>query len=155
MLTNSDPAKVAQNGIQSNSRVLSATSVLTNDIVSLCSSPSDPIHVPSPDRSTGNLGAIRREVGVVGVRKHSSDRAVTSSHGLHSISSMAKDNISQAEKSGQSGNLLKSNSRPTSSDSRFFSSSHHNGKIQQQQSVGHQKGNFHLSLLIACRYSWQ
>ncbi|XP_020104349.1 GBF-interacting protein 1-like isoform X2 [Ananas comosus] len=139
--TNSDPAKVAQNGVQRNSQVLSATSVSTHDIVSLCSSPSDPIHVPSPDRSAGNLGAIRREVGVVGVRKHSSDRAATSSNGLHSISSMAKDNISQAEKSGQSGNLSKSNcfSRPTSSDSRFFSSSHHNGKIQQQQSVGHQR----------------
>lgn len=34
------------------------------------SSSSDPVHVPSPDsRPDANIGAIKREVGAVGVRR--------------------------------------------------------------------------------------
>ncbi|RVW52048.1 hypothetical protein CK203_079589 [Vitis vinifera] len=41
------------------------------------SSSSDPVHVPSPDsRSSAIVGAIKREVGVVGVRRQSTENSV-------------------------------------------------------------------------------
>ncbi|RZC01220.1 GBF-interacting protein 1-like isoform X2 [Glycine soja] len=52
----------------------SASVASTSSAVGVYSSSTDPVHVPSPDsRSSGVVGAIRREVGVVGVRRQSSD----------------------------------------------------------------------------------
>lgn len=58
----------------------SATMASTSSAVGVYSSSTDPVHVPSPDsRSSGAVGAIRREVGVVGVRRQSSDNKVKQS----------------------------------------------------------------------------
>ncbi|XP_020218951.1 GBF-interacting protein 1-like isoform X1 [Cajanus cajan] len=58
----------------------SASVASTSSAVGVYSSSTDPVHVPSPDsRSSGVVGAIRREVGVVGVRWQSSDNKVKQS----------------------------------------------------------------------------
>ncbi|RDX65544.1 GBF-interacting protein 1, partial [Mucuna pruriens] len=58
----------------------SASVASTSSAVGVYSSSTDPVHVPSPDsRSSGVVGAIRREVGVVGVRRQSSDNKVKQS----------------------------------------------------------------------------
>ncbi|KAK4269095.1 hypothetical protein QN277_022298 [Acacia crassicarpa] len=107
------PSNVHQNSVT----VASASSA-----VGVYSSSTDPVHVPSPDsRSSGAVGAIGREVGVVGVRRHSSD------------------------------NSLKQSSVPSSSYansivgkdvSRSFLNSQYNNR-QHQQSVGHQRVSQH------------
>ncbi|CAJ2663501.1 unnamed protein product [Trifolium pratense] len=57
-----------------NSHQNSSTVASTSSVVGVYSSSTDPVHVPSPDsRSSGAVGAIRREVGVVGVRRQSGD----------------------------------------------------------------------------------
>ncbi|KAK7294416.1 hypothetical protein RJT34_17305 [Clitoria ternatea] len=58
----------------------SASMASTSSALGVYSSSTDPVHVPSPDsRSSGVVGAIRREVGVVGVRRQSSDNKVKQS----------------------------------------------------------------------------
>ncbi|KAL1811332.1 hypothetical protein DCAR_0623383 [Daucus carota subsp. sativus] len=52
---------------------LSAT-LSNNSVAGVYSSSSDPVHVPSPDsRPAANIGAIKREVGAVGVRRLSTE----------------------------------------------------------------------------------
>lgn len=53
----------------------SSTMVSTSSAIGVYSSSTDPVHVPSPNsRSSGVVGAIKREVGVVGVaQRQSSD----------------------------------------------------------------------------------
>ncbi|XP_028752176.1 uncharacterized protein LOC114711913 isoform X2 [Neltuma alba] len=107
------PSNVHQNSVT----VASASSA-----VGVYSSSTDPVHVPSPDsRASGAVGAIGREVGVVGVRRHSSD------------------------------NSLKQSSVPSSSFanslvgkdvSRSFLNNQYNNR-QHQQSVGHQRVSQH------------
>ncbi|XP_072990513.1 uncharacterized protein [Typha latifolia] len=132
----SSPNKLEQKGVQT--KVLSTTSLSSNSMVGLCASSSDPVHVPSPDRSAGTIGAIRREVGVVGVRKQSSDRssAGTSTSNSFSISVIAKENAPSAEHPAPSKNSRYSQSLP--SNNRLYSSSQYNVKLHQQY-LGHQK----------------
>ncbi|TKY64289.1 dentin sialophosphoprotein isoform X1 [Spatholobus suberectus] len=67
---------IKPNNIHQNSASVASTS----SAVGVYSSSTDPVHVPSPDsRSSGVVGAIRREVGVVGVRRQSSDNKVKQS----------------------------------------------------------------------------
>ncbi|XP_061364003.1 uncharacterized protein LOC133307510 isoform X2 [Gastrolobium bilobum] len=67
----------------------SATVASTSSVVGVYSSSTDPVHVPSPDsRSSGVVGAIKREVGVVGVRRQSADHKVKQS----SVPSSSYDN---------------------------------------------------------------
>ncbi|XP_028553033.1 uncharacterized protein LOC110110515 isoform X2 [Dendrobium catenatum] len=63
-----------------NSSALNSSSVSVNSVIGVYSSSSDPVHVPSvASRSAGSVGAIRREVGAVGVKKQSSDVQPTTS----------------------------------------------------------------------------
>ncbi|EEF41015.1 uncharacterized protein LOC8284671 isoform X2 [Ricinus communis] len=58
----------------------SATLASSNSVVGVYSSSMDPVHVPSPEsRSSAAVGAIKREVGVVGGRRQSSENAVKNS----------------------------------------------------------------------------
>ncbi|XP_019456116.1 PREDICTED: uncharacterized protein LOC109356931 isoform X4 [Lupinus angustifolius] len=78
----------------------STTVASTSSAVGVYSSSTDPVHVPSPDsRVSGVVGAIRREVGVVGVRRQSSDNKVKQS----SVSSNSYTN-SVVGKAGTSAN---------------------------------------------------
>ncbi|XP_050232433.1 uncharacterized protein LOC126681097 isoform X2 [Mercurialis annua] len=72
----------------------SATLASNNSVVGLYSSSTDPVHVPSPEsRSSAAVGAIKREVGVVGGRRQSSENSVkNSSASSNSVSNvMRKD----------------------------------------------------------------
>lgn len=123
----------------------------TNSIIGVYRSSSDPIHVPSPDsRSAGAVGAIRREVGAVGVRKqsynYSTSRSSVSSSSF-SVPLLGKDISLPAKSSVQSAAMPKSNqhiqtpSEPglssTSFSRSFLANQHHSRPYQQP--VGHQK----------------
>lgn len=73
----------------------SSTNASTSSAMGVYSSSTDPVHVPSPDsRSPGVVGAIRREVGVVGVRRLSSDskaKQLFVSSSSHAVSLVGKD----------------------------------------------------------------
>ncbi|GKD43339.1 hypothetical protein Tco_1267984, partial [Tanacetum coccineum] len=48
-----------------------------SSVVGVYSSSSDPVHIPSlASRPAANVGAIKREVGAVGVRRHTSEKSV-------------------------------------------------------------------------------
>lgn len=108
---------------------------------------SDPIHVPTPEsRSNSTVGAIKREVGVVGGRKkpgensgrHASSPEVTSSNLIS-----GRDGSSQ-EESNRFHARFSETSQPESSvlsvsTSKSSFSNQHGGKLNQQV-VGHQKG---------------
>ncbi|GFP90599.1 hypothetical protein PHJA_001204000 [Phtheirospermum japonicum] len=82
------------NGPQPNS-----TSSSSNSVVGVYSSNSDPVHVPSPhSRPAANIGAIRREVGVVGPRRHSSENSAKPSL---SQSTAPLPNTTQSGRDGQ------------------------------------------------------
>ncbi|CAL0308702.1 unnamed protein product [Lupinus luteus] len=69
-----------QSNKPNNSQKNSITVASTSSAVGVYSSSTDPVHVPSPDsRASGVVGAIRREIGVVGVRRQSSDNKVKQS----------------------------------------------------------------------------
>ncbi|XXG51371.1 hypothetical protein AAC387_Pa02g5160 [Persea americana] len=133
-----------------NSRPDTATSS-NSSVGGLYSSSMDPVHVPSPDsRSSGAVGAIKREVGVVGVRRQSSKESVAHSSVLKSSSStfLGKGICASTESFGLSPALSKSDqlsqtslSQPVMSNisvGRSFSGSQYNAKLHQQ-SLSQQK----------------
>ncbi|XP_011625290.1 uncharacterized protein LOC18439379 isoform X1 [Amborella trichopoda] len=115
-----------------------------NSVTGVYSSTSDPVHVPSPDsRSTGNIGAIKREVGIVGPRRQS-EHLVS----LSSISSSAFSiGSTSASSFGHTGSSLKNDHFTQSSIqeavtssvsvSRSFASNQYGSKSHQP--VSHQK----------------
>lgn len=130
----------------------SARPASSNSVVGVYSSSSDPVHVPSLDsRSSAAVGAIRREVGVVGVRRQSSESVKHSSTAGSSSanSALGRENASSAEpirhfSSVSKGNQLNQTTAsesvvPSMSVSRPFLSNHY-GNRSHQQPVGHQKG---------------
>ncbi|XP_073141540.1 uncharacterized protein [Henckelia pumila] len=122
-----------------------------NSIVGVYSSSSDPVHVPSlHSKPAINVGAIRREVGVVGPRRHSSEISVKSStfqstsnsnpqlgRESHSReSARPSGGLSKSDQSGQS--MAPESSTPGPSMSRSFSSNQF-GNRSHHQVTGHQK----------------
>ncbi|CAN4095270.1 unnamed protein product [Withania somnifera] len=94
-------------GVKSNgSRPHSITSS-SNSVIGVYSSSSDPVHVPSLDsRPAAKVGAIKREVGVVGARRQSTE-------------TLAKSSSSQGMEQAQlDGGNSKGSLRPLSSNSR-------------------------------------
>ncbi|XP_010685332.1 GBF-interacting protein 1-like isoform X2 [Beta vulgaris subsp. vulgaris] len=125
-----------------------AGGTVSSSAVGVYASASDPVHVPSPDsRSSTAIGAIRREVGVVGSRRQSLDNSSKQSlQQSNSNTNSVLGNSSAAEPFRQI-NVVSRNDQThatavepvvvSSTGSR--SSSHFNGRLHQQ-SVGHQKG---------------
>ncbi|KAL4356177.1 hypothetical protein HN51_027551 [Arachis hypogaea] len=132
----------------------STTVTSTSSAIGVYSSSTDPVHVPSPDsRSSGVVGAIRREVGVVGGRRQASDNSVkqssvpssfantltgkdgTSADSFHSVGIISKTeqfsqtNITEPSFTGMTV------SRPSMSNQ-------YNGRPHQQL-VGHQRVTQH------------
>lgn len=165
-LTGEIQASVSQSasqmrGVKPNgSRPHSMTSS-SNSVIGVYSSFSDPVHVPSLDsRPAAKVGAIKREVGVVGARRQSAETfAKPSSSQRRSISNL------HMEQARQDGGNSKGSLRPLSSNSRSdqsavsdspkssfpvgrsFSGNQHINR--QHQSVGHQKSRrFSLILCI-------
>ncbi|XP_022721573.1 uncharacterized protein LOC111279005 isoform X5 [Durio zibethinus] len=134
-----------------NSQAHSAAQSSSNSVVGVYSSSTDPVHVPSPDsRSSGAVGAIKREVGVVGVRRQPSENAVKGSSGASgslSNSYVGRDTSSEAfqqfpaiSRADQPSHTSVAESvMPGISGSRSFVSNQYGAK-QHQQVSGHQKG---------------
>ena len=135
------------------SQAHSAAQSSSSSVIGVYSSSKDPVHVPSPDsRSSGAVGAIKREVGIVGVHRQPSENVVKDSSGTSgslSTSLVGRDTSSEAfrhfpaiSKADQLSRIHATESvMPGISGSRSFLSNHH-GTRQHQQVSGHQKGTF-------------
>lgn len=154
-VTFSSVASRVQAGKANNARSQSVTVASSSSAIGVYSSSTDPVHVPSPDsRSPGSVGAIKREVGVVGLRRQTSDNSKSSlpsssfsnsllggegsGEALQSFTTISKnDQVNQASES-----II-----PSLSISKSLTSSHYSTRQQHQQPVGHQKGE-----LKKCQY---
>ncbi|GMN36903.1 hypothetical protein TIFTF001_006390 [Ficus carica] len=148
-VTFSSVASRVQAGKANNARSQSATVASSSSAIGVYSSSTDPVHVPSPDsRSPGSVGAIKREVGVVGLRRQTSDNSKSSlpsssfsnsllggegsGEALQSFTTISKnDKVNQASES-----II-----PSLSISKSLTSSHYSTRQQHQQPVGHQKAS--------------
>lgn len=136
-----------------NSQPSPATLASSSSAVGVYSSSTDPVHVPSPDsRYPGTVGAIKREVGVVGLRRQSSDNTVKTSavpSSSFSNSLLGKDGSSTEESLRPLNTISRTDqlSQTTTTDSviasmsasRPFLSNQYNSRPHQQL-AGHQKG---------------
>ena len=150
---------VKRNDSQSHSASLASNS----SVVGVYSSSSDPVHVPSPDsRPFANVGAIKREVGVVGVRRQSSENSVKQSSVPSSSlpsSLLGRDNSPSTETFRPFNAIPKSDQpRQTTVPEPVISSMPVNrsflgnqyGSRPHQQPVGHQKGMFTIKFYVKC-----
>lgn len=122
-------------------------------VVGVYSSSSDPVHVPSPESQFSSVvGAIKREFGVVGVRKQPSANTPKNPTVISLNSSLRKD----VTVSAQLKPLLQQNksnqvSQPTVAESVIssgtVSSRSYSGKAYQPV-AGHQKGMTLISFSI-------
>lgn len=110
----SNAASQIGGGVKSNgSRAHSITSS-SHSVIGVYSSSSDPVHVPSLDsRPAAKVGAIKREVGVVGARRQSAETFAKSS----SSQGRSSSNV-HMEQARQDGGNSKGSLRPLSSNSR-------------------------------------
>lgn len=127
-----------------------STNSSSSSVVGVYSSSSDPVHVPSlHSRPAANVGAIRREVGVVGPRRQSSENSPkpSSSQGT-SLPNTQSGRDGQSRESARSFNAISKNDHssqnvaPDSSipglpSSRSFSSNAYGSRPHQL--MGHQK----------------
>lgn len=112
----------------------------------LYSSSSDPVHVPSPNsRPAANVGAIRREVGVVGSRRQSSENsAKSSSTQSTSLSNTQSGRDGHSRESARpktdqiKQNTTSESAVPGPAASRSFSNNAYGSRSHQP--MGHQKG---------------
>ncbi|KAI4329141.1 hypothetical protein L6164_021437 [Bauhinia variegata] len=127
-----------------------STPASTSSAVGVYSSSTDPVHVPSPDsRSSGVVGAIRREVGVVGVRRHASDNSFkqssvpsTYANSLVAKDGSPRDSFQSLGTGSKTDQLSQTNvtepSLPGMPVSRPFLNNQHNSRSHQQL-VGNQR----------------
>ncbi|KAL9235488.1 hypothetical protein vseg_010243 [Gypsophila vaccaria] len=123
-----------------------AGSPASSNAVGVYASASDPVHVPSPDSRSPAVGAIRREVGVVGGRRQSSEVGPKQSHqqrvpNINTVSGSStatqlSRNINTVSRSDQNHGTAVESVMMNSAGSRF---SNHFGNRFHQQPVG-QKG---------------
>lgn len=146
---------------RNDSPLYSASLASNSSVVGVYSSSSDPVHVPSPDsRSSGNVGAIKREVGVVGVRRQSTENSVKQSSVPSSSlpsSLLGRDNSPSSE-TFRSFNAIPKSDQPRQTTvpepaissmpvSRSFLGNQY-GNRPHQQPVGHQKGKFTIKFYV-------
>ncbi|KAL6000696.1 hypothetical protein ACLOJK_006422 [Asimina triloba] len=138
--TSTDSNLQGQGQKQQNPPSRPTTSASNRSVVGVYSWATDPVHVPSPDsRTSGAVGAIKREVGVVGVRRQSSEQSsarssVTSSS--FSMPHLGKDISPSTESFGQSS-APQSVMADVSVNRSFLGHQYHN-KLHQQTAT-HQK----------------
>ncbi|XP_039032413.1 GBF-interacting protein 1-like isoform X2 [Hibiscus syriacus] len=134
----------------------SGTQSSSSSVVGVYSSSTDPVHVPSPDsRSSGAVGAIKREVGVVGVRRHPPEDDSKDSSGTNTLSNslVGRDTSSEAFRPFPAISRADREVRDTHrgaaessmsgiSGSRSFVNNPYGGR-QHQQVLVHQKANHH------------
>ncbi|CAA0821163.1 Kinase-related protein of unknown function (DUF1296 [Striga hermonthica] len=128
-----------------------STGSSSSSVVGVYSSNSDPVHVPSVhSRPAANIGAIRREVGVVGPRRQSSENSAKSSasqstrlpnkqsgrDGQPRESTRSFNAISKSEQANQ--NMAPESAVPVN---KSFASNHQYGSSRPHQPMGHQKAS--------------
>ncbi|KAF6151126.1 hypothetical protein GIB67_002378 [Kingdonia uniflora] len=142
-------------GLKSHSsRPYSPTLASNTSVVGLYFSSSDPVHVPSPDsRSSGVVGAIKREVGVVGVRRQPSDNSGRNSSVLNgsvsnSLPGMETPTSSESVKPSVGTTKMNERDKSTTTESAVSSISVNKAILGNQQSsrqhphlTGHQKAS--------------
>ncbi|KAK4267245.1 hypothetical protein QN277_024051 [Acacia crassicarpa] len=127
-----------------------SSTLATSSAVGVYSFSTDPVHVPSTNsRSPGAVGAIRRDVGAVGVWRHSSENSVKQSSNPSSIANSLKRKDGTSTTSFQSyGAISKSEqfSQTTATKTSFNgmsvgrpSSNNHFNSRPHQQPEGHQR----------------
>ncbi|XP_022948928.1 uncharacterized protein LOC111452434 isoform X2 [Cucurbita moschata] len=121
--------------------------------VGLYSSSTDPVHVPSPDsRSSAAVGAIKREVGVVGVRRQLKDISIDQSSGpsLSLTNSVTGRDCSSTDSfqplgstsKGEHLSQMNESVIPGLAGSRSTLNNQHSSR-QHQPTMGHQKASQH------------
>lgn len=127
------------------------TNSTNSTVVGVYSSSSDPVHVPSlHSRPAANVGAIRREVGVVGPRRQSSEISPkpSSSHGTSLPSTQSGRDVQSRESrpfnaasknDHSSQNVAADSAIPVVPVNKSFSSNAYGSRPHQL--TGHQKGN--------------
>ncbi|KAL7087482.1 hypothetical protein ACP275_13G070300 [Erythranthe tilingii] len=124
-----------------------STNSSTSSVVGVYSSSSDPVHVPAA-RPAASVGAIRREVGVVGPRRQSLDNSAKPSSqnislpntqsGRESHSRDSARPVSALPKGDQSvQDVAPESAMPGLPANRSFSSNQYGSR--QHQLMGHQK----------------
>lgn len=124
----------------------------TSSVLGVYSSSSDPVHVPSPhSRPSANVGAIRREVGVVGPRRQSSENSAKPSasqstslpntqSGRDGYSRDSTKPFNAIPKNDQSNqNIAPESAIPGVPAGRSFSSNQYGSRSHQL--MGHQKAS--------------
>ncbi|GLT49706.1 hypothetical protein SLA2020_232450 [Shorea laevis] len=150
----SNPSSWSQTGKPNNFQSDSGVQSSSSSVVGVYSSSTDPVHVPSPEsRSSGAVGAIKREVGVVGVRRQPFQNAVKDSSvpsSSHSNSHSGRDNSSESfrqfptiSKADQLGHATATGSIMSSISGSKSVLSNQYGNRPHQQVVGHQKAIQH------------
>ncbi|KAL3528596.1 hypothetical protein ACH5RR_007918 [Cinchona calisaya] len=125
-----------------------STASSSNSVIGVYSSSSDPVHVPSPDsRPAAKIGAIKREVGIVGAHRQNSDRLSSSQNSSFSNSHQGREGPSRESprslgivtKGDQSSQNVvpESAAMPGLSVSRSFTNSQYSSRAHQL--MGHQK----------------
>ncbi|KAI3727347.1 hypothetical protein L1987_67160 [Smallanthus sonchifolius] len=110
-----------------------------SSVIGVYSSSSDPVHIPSlASRPTTNVGAIKREIGPVGVRRHatSENPGKLSSVQATPVSS-SKDHFKSFPATSKTDQHSQSNVAESVSSGRSFNNQY--GSRQHQQLVTHQK----------------
>ncbi|XP_041000190.1 GBF-interacting protein 1-like isoform X1 [Juglans microcarpa x Juglans regia] len=137
-----------------NSHPSPASLASSSSAVGVYFSSTDPVHVPSPDsRPSGTVGAIKREVGVVGVRRQHSENSVkmsTMPSNSFANSLLVKDGSSESFRPLNAFSRTDQRSQTTATDSviasmsvsRSFLSNQNSGRPHQQP-VSHQKASQH------------
>ncbi|KAL1531045.1 GBF-interacting protein 1-like isoform X1 [Salvia divinorum] len=144
------PSATSRVQTKANAPQLQSTNSSSSSVVGVYSSSSDPVHVPSlHSRPAANVGAIRREVGVVGSRRQSSENSPNpSSSQVTSLPNAHSARDGQSRESARSFNATSKNDHSNQNvapDSaiagppagRSFSSNTYGSRPHQL--MGHQK----------------
>ncbi|KAL4584395.1 hypothetical protein LXL04_008995 [Taraxacum kok-saghyz] len=114
-----------------------------SSVVGVYSSSSDPVHIPSlASRPSPNVGAIKREVGAVGVRRHShtSENSQGQFRSFPPSPAVSKTDQNQPSHSNVSESVPNvSSGRPVSNQYNSSRPHSHSHSHQHQQLVTHQK----------------
>lgn len=149
------PSSTSRLQTKANASQPQSTNSSSSSVVGVYSSSSDPVHVPSlHSRPAANVGAIRREVGVVGPRRQSSENSPkpSSSQGT-SLPNAQSGRDGQSRESTRSFNAISKNDHSTQNVapdssvpglpvSRTFSSNAYGSRPHQP--MGHQKGKIDI-----------
>ncbi|XP_031261821.1 GBF-interacting protein 1-like isoform X3 [Pistacia vera] len=137
-------------GVKANNSQEQTATLASSNSVGVYFSSTDPVHVPSPDAA---VGAIKREVGVVGGGRQSTENAAkdfSAPSSSFSNSLLGRDSSSESfqpfpaiTKADQLNQNVASGSGMSSIPvSRALFTNHYTGK-SHQQAVGHQKASQH------------